>query len=146
MQRGDVALAETEFLEHRVGVLAELRRPHRRVSTACATASRPGRRAASCSVLLGHALRDAEMLHLRIGEHFIDGIDRPARATGRVQALDPLRAGAADQMLVDVDVKRVAIFERAAPSMYSGIFASSGASMASQNRFQMVCPAVAMLI
>src|ERR1700693_4994099 len=100
MQRGDVALAETDFLEHRVGVLAELRRPHyelrRRARQRHALADEPH----LALVLLGHALRDAEMLHLRIREHFVDGIDRPARAAGLVQPLDPIGTVAANEAAV----------------------------------------------
>src|SRR5579862_3480159 len=109
MQRGDVALAETEFLEHRVGMLAELRWPHHELRRRARQRDALADEAHLALVLPGHALRDAEMLHLRIGEHFVDGIDRPARTAGRVQALDPLRAGAADEALVDVNVERVAV-------------------------------------
>ena len=41
-----------------------------------------------------HALRDAEMLDLRIGEDLVDRVDRPARHAGLVEALDPVGAAA----------------------------------------------------
>ena len=61
-------------------------------------------------VLHGHALRHAEMLDLRVGEHLVDRIDRPARHAGLVQALDPLGAGSAGHVRVDLGIERVAIF------------------------------------
>src|SRR6202046_2629135 len=89
MQRGDVALADTEFLEHRIGVLPKLWRPHhelrRRARQRDALADEPH----LALVLLGHALRDAEMLHLRVGEHLVDRVDRATGHAGLVYAFDP---------------------------------------------------------
>ena len=49
------------------------------------------------------------MLHLRVGEHLVDGIDRAARHAGFVQAFDPIGAAAAGEITVDFDIERVAV-------------------------------------
>src|SRR5580658_5741720 len=109
MQRGDVALAETEFLEHRVGVLAEIGRSYyelrRRARQRDALADEPH----LALVLLGHALGDAEMLHLRVGEHLVDRVDRATGHAGLVHAFDPFGAAAADEMAIDLGIERIAV-------------------------------------
>ena len=79
-----------ELAQHRVGVLAALGGRRRASPTACATGSPPGRPARSRRALGCSTLRAIfEMLHLRIGEHLVHLVDRPAGHAGLVQQLDP---------------------------------------------------------
>src|SRR6478752_1187807 len=76
-QRRNFLGLEAELLEHHVGVFTDPWRmrdqPARRARQRHRLADQLHQR----FVLLLHALRDAEMLHLRVSEHLIDGIDRP---------------------------------------------------------------------
>ncbi len=56
-----------------------------------------------------HGLGEPELAHLRVGEHLIDGVDRPARHPGLVQQLDPVRAGLATQDRGELGVQRIAV-------------------------------------
>ena len=60
-------------------------------------------------VLLLHALGDAEMLDLRIGEHLVDVVDRAARHAGLVHDLDPFRAALVRRVGIDLGVERLAV-------------------------------------
>src|SRR5262249_27961556 len=51
------------------------------------------------------------MLDLRVGEHLIDRIDRPARHPGFVEALDPVGTGTLRGQLVDFRIESVAILQ-----------------------------------
>src|ERR1700734_837532 len=115
MQRGDVALAETELLEHRVGMLAELRRPRHELRRRARQRDALADQAHLALVLLGHALRDAEMLHLRVGEHLVDRVDRATGHAGLVHALDPFGAAAADEIAIDLGVERIAVLRAPRP-------------------------------
>src|SRR5262249_20116975 len=105
-QRGDLGRLEAEFLEDRIGVLAEIGRRRRELAGRARQRHRLARHAQRL-VLLAHALRQAEMDHLRIGVDLVDGVDRSARDAGLVEALDPVGAGALDRVLVDLGVERV---------------------------------------
>src|SRR5450755_1586803 len=78
----DLARAEAEFGEHFVGVLAELGRRLDDRARRARSDDRLADHGHLAAVLLGYVLGDAEMLHLLISEHLIDGIDRPGRHTG----------------------------------------------------------------
>ena len=60
-------------------------------------------------LVVRHVLRDAEMLDLRVLEHLVDRVDRPAGHAGLVELADPglgrLRHGA----LLDLGVERIAV-------------------------------------
>src|SRR5439155_15934592 len=108
-QHRDLAAGKTEFLQHLFGLLAEFRRARRHR----AWRARQGHGLADQLnvpvLVIGHVLRDAEMLDLRILEHLVDGIDRTTGHAGVVQFLDPgLRRFFLGE-LVDHRVQRVAV-------------------------------------
>src|SRR5262245_49000282 len=55
------------------------------------------------------ARRHCEMLDLRVGEHLIDRVDRPARNAGRVEPLHPFETRLAGKIAVDLGIQGVAI-------------------------------------
>src|SRR4051812_2318197 len=117
-QGGDLLCAVAELLEHRAGVLAE--RGRRRVELA-RRAREPERLADQRELALFHRLRHADMLDLRVGEHLVDRIDRPARHPRLVEPVDPLGAAALDRMPVDLGIERVAVLGAAGAGRVIGI-------------------------
>src|SRR5258706_7379998 len=56
-----------------------------------------------------HAYRCADVLHLRVGEHLVDGVDRTAGDFALGEYLDPLGGAARRERLVDLGVERDAV-------------------------------------
>src|SRR5688572_29390961 len=87
-------------------MLALRRRTHRHPARRARQRHRLPDEADRSAILLRRALRDAEMLDLRIVEHLIDVVDRPARHAGLVENLDPLGArllfGVSADLLVEL--------------------------------------------
>src|SRR5207245_10076788 len=54
---------------------------------------------------------DAQVLDLGVGEHLVDRMDRPARNARLVESIDPLGAGAAGQIGLQLGVESVAVLE-----------------------------------
>src|SRR5262249_55696721 len=109
-QRRDLLGVEPEFLEHRVGVLADAGRRGDELA----------RRARHCEGLpdqrelaVLHRLRHRDVLDLGIGKHVVDRVDRPRRDARLVEALDPVGAGARYGAPADLGVERVAVLRAA---------------------------------
>src|SRR5450759_4410780 len=67
-----------------------------------------------CTVVLGHdILHHVQMLDLRLLEYFLQIVDMAAGNAARVEALDPVRAVFARQLLIDRGVERIAIHRAA---------------------------------
>ena len=98
----DLLFAEAEFLQHRGGMLADVRR----CDGEFARRARERERLASMSWrrLALDGLRRLEMLHLRIGEHLVDLVDRAGRHAGFVEH-------STHSLLVRVDVTASRSFE-----------------------------------
>src|SRR6185312_12237537 len=115
-----------ELAQHRVGVLAALRR----------RAVQPRRRAAQRDRLSDQVdaaerrmidrLGDAQMLHLRVGEDLVHAVDRARRHARRVDDLDPLGRGLGLGDLLDRGVEPVAVLEPSLVAGVLGIAAQSG--------------------
>src|SRR5271166_4725033 len=82
VQRLDLLLGKAELLEHRIGVFAKLRRRRREVRRRTRQRHRLADQRELALSLAVDLLRDLKMLDLRVGEHFIDRIDRPERHAG----------------------------------------------------------------
>ena len=75
------------------------------------------------------------------------GVDHAARHAGRIQALDPVRAGAVGEIAVDRGIERVAVLRaRGAGGILAHCPCSAGAPIALHRRFHISPPAVAMLM
>src|SRR2546429_6776098 len=108
-QPPDLRVREAKLAQHFARVLAAVgrRRYHSaRRATEGDRLAKYAKRAAGGGHDLAH---DPEVLHLRIREDLIDGMDRPAGHTGLVQAFDPLGAGPATEIGLDLDIERIAV-------------------------------------
>jgi hypothetical protein len=108
-QLGDLLGAESELLEHRAGVLAEAGRRRHQAARRARQRQRLAHQGHALLVLGLDRLGDPQMLDLGVGEHLVDGIDRPAGDTGLVEALDPVGAGALGGIHVDLGIEGVAV-------------------------------------
>src|SRR5689334_11352492 len=70
-------------------------------------------------LVVGHVLRHAQMLHLRIGEDLVDRIDGTAGDAGGVELLDPGLARFLHGVFVDLGVELLAVLRTLRPG---GIF------------------------
>src|SRR5690606_13836167 len=84
-QLGDPPVAIAELVQNLVGVLAHQRRRHADARRRPAHDDRLADQLGVAALVRVHGLREAQMAHLRIGEHLIDGIDRAARHARLVQ-------------------------------------------------------------
>src|SRR5476651_860685 len=78
VQLGDFVVGKAEFLEHFIGVLADLRRRGDDLARRARQRDRLADEGLHAAVGPGGVLRNAEMLDLLVGKGLVDGIDRPA--------------------------------------------------------------------
>ena len=62
-----------------------------------------------------------EMLHLRIVEHPVDGMDRPAGHAALVEDVDPFGAGLGLRVFRNLGIQRIAVFEAQLAGLVMGI-------------------------
>src|SRR5579872_6355859 len=62
-----------------------------------------------------------EVLHLRVVEHLVDGVNRTRGHADLVEAGDPVRAGARARDLRDLAVERAAVFRAAIRGRIGGV-------------------------
>jgi hypothetical protein len=83
---------------------------------------------------------DAEVLHLRVGEHLVHAIDRPARYAGAIQDFGPLGGRFAHKLLLDRSVERLAVLGAPVGVGIVGWSNSSGFSSTWHSRFHIWDP------
>ncbi|MGY4334582.1 hypothetical protein ACVWWG_008999 [Bradyrhizobium sp. LB7.2] len=100
---------KAELLQHFVGLLAELRRPRHHPARRARQRHGLADQADVAVFIVRHLLRDAEMLDLRVFEHLVDGVDRPAGHAGLVELTDPGLGGLRQGTLLDLGIECVAV-------------------------------------
>src|ERR1700684_2766844 len=92
-QRGNLAFGKAELLEHGAGMLALAGRPPDQTGGRARQRHRLGEQCEPPPLPAAAGPRDFKMPHLRIGKHFVDGIDRPAWHAGGVGPRESLGRG-----------------------------------------------------
>ena len=77
-QRRDLVIGAAELAQDLIGMLADRGRVALHTRGRAGEAHRLRQHLQFAEMRRGHLRRHAEMPHLRIGEHLVDGIDRPA--------------------------------------------------------------------
>src|SRR5712664_2803504 len=105
----DLSLVVTQGSKDLGGVLPQLRRRGREGRRRTRELHRLVDDADLAELRALHADRGADVLHLRVGEHLVDGVDRAAGDFAPGENLDPLRGAARRERLVDLGVERDAV-------------------------------------